>query len=159
MKLKGLTYGTSQFTLPAPLSETEPSLGINTFASLADSANLTDTFDNIPYSTFFLPSDEAFANSNGSSASAATANLLEGHVIPNFVGYLPSLVNGSTLTTQSGTVVTVTIQGENYYINNAQIITSNAILENGVAHVIDGVCLSLADLLMFPLPFHFHWRL
>jgi len=128
-----------EFTLPASLSETEPVIGINTFASLAGSANLTDTFDNIPATTFFIPSDEAFASSNVSSPSGTTASLLEGHVIPNFIGYLPSLVNGSTLTTQAGSVVTVTIQGDNYYINNALIITSNAILENGVAHVIDQV--------------------
>jgi uncharacterized surface protein with fasciclin (FAS1) repeats len=139
VKLKGLTYETSEFTLPASLSETEPVIGINTFASLAGSANLTDTFDNIPATTFFIPSDEAFASSNVSSSSATTGSLLEGHVIPNFIGYLPSLVNGSTLTTQAGSVVTVTIQGDNYYINNALIITSNAILENGVAHVIDQV--------------------
>ena len=142
MKLKGLTCGTSQFTLPAPLSETEPAIGINTFASLAGSANLTDTFDNIPYSTFFIPSDEAFASSNASS-SGTTASLLEGHVIPNFVGYLPSLVNGSTLTTQAGSVVTVTIQGDNYYINDALIVSSNVILDNGVAHVLDKVYLLL----------------
>jgi hypothetical protein len=143
VKLKGLTYETSEFTLPASLSETEPVIGINTFASLAGSANLTDTFDNIPATTFFIPSDEAFASSNVSSPSGTTASLLEGHVIPNFIGYLPSLVNGSTLTTQAGSVVTVTIQGDNYYINNALIITSNAILENGVAHVIDQVYLLL----------------
>jgi uncharacterized surface protein with fasciclin (FAS1) repeats len=143
VKLRGLTYGTSKFTLPASLSETEQATGLNTFASLAGSANLTDTFDSIDYSTFFIPSDEAFANSNASSLSAATVSLLEGHVIPNFVGYLPSLVNGSTLTTQAGSFVTVTIQGDNYYINDALIVSSNVILDNGVAHVIDKVCLLL----------------
>ena len=111
--------------------------------SLASSANLTDTFDNIPYSTFFIPSNEAFTDANDSSPSAATADLLTGHVIPDFAGYLPSLVNGSTLTTQAGSSVTVTIQGDNYYINDAMIVSSNMILENGVAHVIDQVCLLL----------------
>ena len=132
-------------------------MGINTFASLAGGANLTDTFDNIPYSTFFIPSDEAFANSNASTSSATTASLLEGHVIPNFVGYLPSLVNGSTLTTQTGSFVTVTIQGGDYYINDALIVSSNAILDNGVAHVIDKVC--LVGSLMFPIAFLLPLRL
>jgi uncharacterized surface protein with fasciclin (FAS1) repeats len=142
-RLKGLTSGTSQFTLPVSLSVTVQVTGESTFASLASSANLTDAFDNIPYSTFFVPSNGAFANADASSPSAGTASLLEGHVIPNFVGYLPSLVNGSTLTTQAGSLVTVTIQGENYYINDAMIVSSNLILENGVAHVIDKVCLFL----------------
>jgi uncharacterized surface protein with fasciclin (FAS1) repeats len=145
VKLKGLTHGTSKFTLPASLSVTLQTTGLNTFASLASSANLTDTFDSIPYSTFFIPSDDAFANANESSPSAATASLLAGHVIPDFAGYLPSLVNGSTLTTQSGSMVTVSIQGDNYYINDAMIISSNTILENGVAHVIDKVCLLLLN--------------
>jgi hypothetical protein len=35
--------------------------------------------------------------------------------------------------------VTVTVRGNDYYINNAKIIASNQILENGVAHVIDQV--------------------
>jgi uncharacterized surface protein with fasciclin (FAS1) repeats len=143
VKLKGLTHGTSVFTLPAPLSTTLQTTGLSTFASLASSANLTETFDNIPYSTFFIPSNEAFANANDASPSAATASLLTGHVIPNFAGYLPNLVNGSILTTQAGSTVTVTIQGDNYYINDAMIVSSNMILENGVAHVIDAVCLLL----------------
>jgi len=127
-----------QFTLPASLSTTLQASGETTFTSLASSANLTDAFDNIPASTFFIPSNEAFANAIA-SPSTATATLLEGHVIPNFLGYLPNLVNGSTLTTQSGSVVTVTIQGDNYFINNAMIVSSNLILENGVAHVIDQI--------------------
>jgi hypothetical protein len=142
-------WGTSQFTLPASLSATVQAVGQTTFASLANSANLTDALDNIPYSTFFIPSNEAFANAN-TSPSATTANLLAGHVIPNFVGYLPSLVNGSTLTTQAGSSVTVTIQGDNYYINDAMIVSSNLILENGVAHVIDKVCLLLLTGRCFP---------
>jgi uncharacterized surface protein with fasciclin (FAS1) repeats len=61
-------------------------------------------------------------------------------LIPNFVGYLPSLTNGSTYTSQGGTSFTVTIIGSDYYINNAKVLTSNVIVENGVAHVIDQVC-------------------
>lgn len=33
----------------------------------------------------------------------------------------------------------MTVRGNDYYINNAKIIASNQILENGVAHVIDSV--------------------
>jgi uncharacterized surface protein with fasciclin (FAS1) repeats len=141
VKLKGLTRGTSLFTLPASLSATLQATGLSTFSLLENSSNLTEAFDTLPYSTFFIPSNEAFAIANDSSPSAATAGLLAGHVVPNFVGYLPSLVNGASLTTQSGSVITVTIQGDNYYINGAQIISSNIILANGVAHVIDKVCL------------------
>jgi uncharacterized surface protein with fasciclin (FAS1) repeats len=150
-RLKVLNHIKRQFTLPASLSVTLQAAGETTFASLSSSANLTDTLDNTPFSTFFIPSNGAFANAGTSSPTAGTANLLEGHVIPNFVGYLPNLVNGSTLTTLTGSVVTVTIQGDNYFINNALIVSSNLILENGVAHVIDQVCLLS---LTFPIQFH-----
>jgi uncharacterized surface protein with fasciclin (FAS1) repeats len=144
VKPKGLlTNGTSKFTLPASLSVTLQATGLSTFASLASSVNLTDTFDNIPYTTFFIPSDEAFAITNASSPSAATAALLTRHVVPNFAGYLPDLVDGSTLTTQAGLSVAVTIKGDDYYIDDAKIVSSNIILDNGVAHVLDQVCLLL----------------
>lgn len=67
------------------------------------------------------------------------ACILQGHVVPNFAGYLPSLVNGSTLTTLAGTNLTVTIQGDDYYIDDALIVSSNLITENGVSHVINQV--------------------
>ena len=65
---------------------------------------------------------------------------MDGHIIPNFVGYLPSLTNGLKLVTQAGTTVTVTVKGDDFYLNNAKIIASNLILENGVGHVLDQVC-------------------
>jgi hypothetical protein len=55
---------------------------------------------------------------------------------------LPTLKNGATYLTQGGANVTVTVRGNDYYINNAKIIASNQILENGVAHVIDQVSLN-----------------
>jgi len=66
-------------------------------------------------------------------------SLLLGHLIPNFVGYLPSLNNGTTYTSQGGSNFTVTTDGCDYYINNAKIVLSNVVLGNGVAHVIDQV--------------------
>lgn len=61
------------------------------------------------------------------------------HLIPNFAGYLPSLTHGTTLRSKSGSEFTVKVQGSDYYLNNAKIILSNVIVENGVAHVIDQV--------------------
>jgi len=42
--------------------------------------------------------------------------------------------------------VTVTVQGNDIFINNAKILASNLILENGVAHVLDQVRLQLLRL-------------
>jgi uncharacterized surface protein with fasciclin (FAS1) repeats len=107
---------------------------------MAQSSNLTSTLDNTPAVTVFIPSNSAFSKPNSTSSYSSSSNLLSGHVIPNFLGYLPALTNGATYTTQAGTNVTITIKGGDYYVNNAKIIASNQILENGVAHVVDSVC-------------------
>ena len=65
---------------------------------------------------------------------------MDAHIVPNFVGYLPALTNGLKLLTQAGTIITVTVEGNDFYLNNAKIIAPNLILENGVAHVLDQVC-------------------
>jgi len=128
------------FTVPVALSSTANSTGQTTWVSLTDGSNQTSVLDSTPLITVFIPTNAAFAAAGISTPSNETASLLAGHVLPNFAGYLPSLTNGSTIVTQAGTSVTVTIKGEDYYINNALIVQSNLILENGVAHVIDTVC-------------------
>jgi uncharacterized surface protein with fasciclin (FAS1) repeats len=99
---------------------------------------MSSMIDSTPLTTIFLPTDAAFAAAN-ISASSAPASLLTGLIVPNFLGYLPNLQNGAQLTTQSGTVLTVTVKGSDYYINGAKITTSNVITTNGVAHIIDQV--------------------
>jgi len=56
------------------------------------------------------------------------------------VGYLPNLVHGQTLTAQDGSSLTVSVKGEEFYVNGARIEQANLVLENGVAHVISKVC-------------------
>ena len=121
------------------LSSTAESTGQTTFVSLTNGSNQTSVLDSTPLITVFIPTNDAFAAANISTASNTTASLLSAHVLENFAGYLPSLTNGSTFVTQGGTSITVTIQGEDFYINNAKIVSSNLIIDNGVAHVIDTV--------------------
>jgi uncharacterized surface protein with fasciclin (FAS1) repeats len=90
--------------------------------------------------TCFIPNNAAFAIQGATSNYSSIKSLMLGHVIPNFVGYLPSLTNGTTYTSQGGSNFTVTIIGSDYYINNAKIVLSNVIVENGVAHVLNQVC-------------------
>jgi uncharacterized surface protein with fasciclin (FAS1) repeats len=127
--------------LPQAVSATANANGHTTFTGLASSSGLQATLDNTPAITCFIPSNAAFALSNNSlSGYPSFASLISGHVIPNFLGYLPSLKNCTTYTTQAGSIITVTIQGGNFYLNNAKIVASNQITENGVCHVIDQVC-------------------
>jgi uncharacterized surface protein with fasciclin (FAS1) repeats len=87
--------------------------------------------------TIFAPSNAAFAAANISSS--ALPSVLGGHVIPNFVGYLPLLLNESSFTTLSGNVITITIKDDAFFVNGAQIVSPNIITENGVVHVINKV--------------------
>ena len=107
--------------------------------SLANSSNLASVLDSTELITAFIPTNAAFDAVNKATASDATGSLLSAHVLPGFAGYLPSLTNGSTFTTQAGTTVTVTIEGDDYFINSAKIVLSNLITDNGVAHVVDAV--------------------
>ena len=129
----------SLFTVPHLLSSTAQFTGQTTFVSLTNGSNQTSVLDSTPLITVFIPTNDAFAAANISTASNNTASLLSAHVLPNFAGYLPSLTNGSTIVTQAGTSITVTIKGDDYFINDAKIVSSNLIIDNGVAHVIDSV--------------------
>ncbi|KIW74243.1 hypothetical protein Z517_12183 [Fonsecaea pedrosoi CBS 271.37] len=129
------------FTLPATLSTTAQTTGQSTFVALANSSNQSTTLDATPLITVFIPTNQAFAAANiaPSLSPSSIQSVLAGHVVQDFAGYLPSLSNGASFVTQSGTTVTVTVQGDDYFVNNAKIVASNLILENGVAHIIDTV--------------------
>jgi uncharacterized surface protein with fasciclin (FAS1) repeats len=92
-----------------------------------------------------IPTNAAFSQSNQTTPS------LSSHIIPSIL-YLPSLKDGATYTTQGGGSVTIRVRGNDYFVNNARIVASNQILNNGVAHVVDqvrilvtGLCLELLD--------------
>lgn len=131
----------SYFTLPEGLIDTANANGQTTFTGLVSSNGLARTFDNTPDLTYFIPANSAFAMPGAARAYSSIRDLLLGHAIPNFVGYLPSLTNGSTYKSLAGTTFTVIHDGCDYHVNNAKIILPNVIVGNGVAHVIDKVCI------------------
>ncbi|KAH8648309.1 FAS1 domain-containing protein [Tricladium varicosporioides] len=137
----GLIHSTDGFfTLPSALSSTVSSTGLSTLGNLLSQANLTDTLDAADSMTIFTPSNAAFsAAANSTSNSATLPNLLSNHVVPNFLGYLPALVDGAVYRTLSGDTLKITVKNGVYFVNGAKIISSNTILSNGVAHVIDKV--------------------
>ncbi len=122
------------------MSATSNQTGNAQFADRLAKSNITRFLDNTPGITCFIPSDAAFAAAgNSSQTPAQTASQLSGHVVTNEVLYLPRLVDGATYKTNAGTIITVSVRGRRFFINGAQIVQPNLILENGVAHVIDKV--------------------
>jgi len=91
--------------------------------------------------TFFAPNTQAALSAFTSLAptltSAELAATFNYHAVPNFIGYSSELTNGMQLQTVQGTNVTITIQGNETWVNGARIVVSDYLVANGVVHLID----------------------
>jgi uncharacterized surface protein with fasciclin (FAS1) repeats len=97
--------------------------------------------------TVFAPTDAAFAALPAGTVDALLqdptgdlANILLYHVL-GLTALSTDLVNGMMVPTLQGDDVTVTINGSDVFINDAQVTVADIIAENGVVHVIDAVLL------------------
>lgn len=97
-----------------------------------------------PY-TVFAPTDDAFAALPEGTLEALLADpfgsltsVLAYHVVPA-AAMSGDLADGMTITTLKGTDVTVTIEGDKVYINDAEVILADIEADNGVVHVINAV--------------------
>tara|TARA_B100001093_G_scaffold1194_1_gene1225 strand:- start:30314 stop:31804 length:1491 start_codon:yes stop_codon:yes gene_type:complete len=96
--------------------------------------------------TLFAPTDAAF---NLLPAGTVTAllndipqltDILKHHVVSDSV-MSSTLTNGQIVTTLFGTDVTVTINANGVFIDNAQVTVADQLADNGVVHIIDAVLL------------------
>lgn len=95
--------------------------------------------------TVFAPTDAAFAALPAGTLEALLADpegaltqVLLYHVLGSTV-LSSELSNGQVVTTLNGQDVTVTINAEGVFINDAQVIVADIVADNGVVHVIDAV--------------------
>jgi len=143
----------SLFTIPVKLSETLAHLGLDVFLNaLSDSSScnssscnqlLLETLDEKPRITVFAPRDECLKLSEELSPSQL-ADFIKAHVLVDTLAYTPFLQDGRTFETLAGTRVTVTVETDEdgndvQYVNGARIVQGDALLENGVLHVVDAV--------------------
>lgn len=98
-----------------------------------------------PY-TVFAPNDAAFeALPEGtldallSDPFGELAGVLAYHIVSGSGLLAENLTDGLTLSTLKGTSLTVTVDGERIFINDAEVIVSDLEADNGVVHVIDAV--------------------
>jgi len=100
--------------------------------------------------TLFAPTDAAF---NLLPAGTVTAllndipqltDILKHHVVGSSV-MSGMLSNNQVVTTLLGTDVTVTINANGIFIDNAQVIVADIVADNGVVHVIDAVLIPPTD--------------
>ncbi|MFM7309492.1 MAG: fasciclin domain-containing protein, partial [Flavobacteriales bacterium] len=108
-------------------------------AELADDLSGTGPF------TVFAPTDAAFAALPAGTVDAlladptgALAQVLLYHVVAG-EALSSSLTDGQMIMTLQGQDVTVTINANGVFINDAQVIVADIMADNGVVHVIDAV--------------------
>jgi Fasciclin domain len=130
----------SWFTIPQDVSDTLAYTNLTVFLDLLNQANLTDFVDNLHRITIFVPSNAALAAYGATNnTSGQILDLVYQHIVPNFLGYLPALTNGLTLTTLANTTITITVRNGLYFANGVQIIDPDMLTDNGVINVVDGV--------------------
>jgi transforming growth factor-beta-induced protein len=104
--------------------------------------------DNSGSFTVFAPTDDAFAALLGvigqtgldDIPESVLRRVLEYHVVPNAELFAGDLTDGATAeTVLAGESVTVSINGSDVSIDNANVTTADIEAVNGVIHIIDGV--------------------
>ena len=116
-------------------------------------ANLDETLQGDGTFTLFAPTDEAFEALPAGTLDALLADptgILAQTLLFHAVGstaFAADLSNGQVLTTldAAGNTVTVSIDGGNVFINNAQVIIADIAADNGVVHVVDAVISTVSN--------------
>ena len=131
----------SFLTLPQNISSTLVPLNLTYSAGAIKKANLAASASSISNLTAFIPNNAAW-QSISNIASNLTATQLQQtlgyHLVADTVAYSSMLTNMS-LTTLAMTNLTITIVGNDTFVNNAKVVTPNVIIQEGVLHVIDEV--------------------
>ena len=115
--------------------------GVKYFVDALNRTNLTDTFNGARGFTSFCPIDLAFSSlGNSTSDITALASLLERHAT-NSSEYSTDFRDGTIFPSYNGYPILVTNKNGSIYLNDAKVIGSNFITQNGAMHVLDRVSL------------------
>lgn len=119
----------------------------DTLEAAVIAAGLDDDLSGAGPFTVFAPTDAAFAalpegtlETLLADPTGALANILLYHVV-GAKAMSTDLSNGQEITTLLGKKVTVTINSEGVFINDAKVTVADIEADNGVVHVIDAVLL------------------
>ena len=116
---------------------------LSTLVSAVTAANLGDTLNSADDITVFAPANSAFEAMDKATLDAAMADpsgllttVLTYHVVPGRLS--PADLAGEHETLQ-GESVTVTGSGEEFKVNDANVVCGNVQTANATVYVIDGV--------------------
>ena len=157
---------------PTPETNTVVDIIVNsedhTLLELAvGAAGLVETLSGEGPFTVFAPTDAAIValtealnvTAEELLALPELSDILKYHVVAG-TALSTDLSDGQSITTLLGTDVTVTINAEGVFINDAQVVVADILADNGVVHVIDAVLLpstsnvveAQLDVTVFPNP-------
>ena len=117
-----------------------------TLATALTEAGLIDTLKGDGPFTVFAPTDDAFGKIPAATLNALVADkvqltaVLTYHVVSGRV-MAADVVKMTAADTVNGLPVTIKVDGDKVYINDAQVIITDILCSNGVIHVIDTVLL------------------
>ncbi|EPS41282.1 hypothetical protein H072_4808 [Dactylellina haptotyla CBS 200.50] len=129
-------------TLPRNCSKTIAHRGAERLVTYIGRVGLLDALDGTPGATCFAPSDAAIEAAGPVLMNMTDAEILDAikfHILLDPY-YTKSLKDGQVIETAlTGKSVTVNIVGSDYYFNGVRAKTTNDIVRNGVAYVLDGI--------------------
>ncbi|RFU31187.1 hypothetical protein B7463_g5183, partial [Scytalidium lignicola] len=127
---------------PTNLTSTADAFNLTSFEGALYTTNHLDSVSDQKDITVFVPNNDAF-QALGPGITELTVDQLTSvvnyHILPSTVVYSANLTNGSTFTTEQGTKLRITHINNNVYVNSAQLLQSDILIENGVLHIIDNV--------------------
>lgn len=126
---------------PASASTTALAAGLNNLAYALTVTGLLETVDALTAITVFAPTDAAFDAIPGwrTLPISTLTNILLYHVVP-VVAYSTDLVDGQVVPTLQGQTLRITTAG-GVRVNGVDVVLANALIKNGVVHVVDEVLL------------------
>ncbi|MBK8852188.1 MAG: fasciclin domain-containing protein [Saprospiraceae bacterium] len=118
-----------------------------TLVAAVSAAGLVSTLQGDGPFTVFAPTDAAFAALPAGTIEALLADpqglltqILLYHAVAG-EALSSDLSNGQTIATINGKEITITINADGVFINNAKVTVADLLADNGVVHVIDAVLL------------------
>jgi uncharacterized surface protein with fasciclin (FAS1) repeats len=117
-----------------------------TLLAAVEAAGLVETLEGEGPYTVFAPTDDAFAALPEGTVEGlledpeALGDILLYHVVPGEVTS-DQVVTLESATTAQGSDVSIRVEGDSVFVNDAQVIMTDIQASNGVIHVIDAVLL------------------
>jgi uncharacterized surface protein with fasciclin (FAS1) repeats len=139
-----LAFGVSLAVQAKDIVDTAVAAGeFKTLATALQAAGLVDTLKGKGPFTVFAPNDAAFAKVPKDQLDAllkdkaALTKVLTYHVVPGKV--MAADVKPGRVKTVQGSELTIAVAGGAMMVDNAKVIKTDIVTDNGVIHVIDSV--------------------